>query len=123
MHVIVGAMDRRWVAVVLAVALVAAASLAGSGHVLEITLHFSDGRNATWKNSVADDVARDIIARPESVGPKYLTDARKKLAERQGYTQAVYGPDFWKIPQISKWFFVLREPLANRVVASNRPVP
>jgi hypothetical protein len=116
-------MDRRWVAVVLAVALVTAGSLASGGHVLEITLVYPDGRNATWKNSVADDVARDIIARPESVGPKYLTDAKKKLAERRGYTESVYGPDFWKIQQISKWFYVLREPLANRVVASNRPQP
>ena len=115
-------MDRRWV-VALVIAVLAAGSLAAGGHVLEITLHFSDGRNATWKNSVPDDTARDLIARPESVGPKYLVDARKKLAERQGYTQAVYGPDYWKIPQISKWFFVLREPLANRVVASNRPQP
>lgn len=114
-------MDRRWVVAVLAVIGFAAGSLAAGEHVLEITLHFSDGRNATWKNSVADDVARDITARPESVGPKYLIDARKKLAERQGYSPAVYGPDYWKIPQISKWFFALREPLSNRVVATNRP--
>lgn len=88
---------------------------------LDITVRWSDGRSNTYTQMIRDDDGRDIAARPDTVGGKYLEAARKKLAERLGYTAAVYGPDYWKIPQVSKWFFELKDPSANRVIASNRP--
>lgn len=96
-------------------------SAAAADNQLEITIRWSDGRSNTHTQSVPDDEGRDIASRPDSVGGKYLVAARKKLAERQGYTAAIYGPDFWKIPQVSKWHFELRDPGSNRVLASNRP--
>ena len=101
--------------------LLARAALASEDNVLELTVKWSDGRSSTWTQDVPDDEGRDIANRPEIVSSKYFPMARRKLAEKQGYTEAIYGADYWKIPQVAKWFFVLREPHANRVIASNRP--
>lgn len=94
---------------------------AEEGNQLEITIRWSDGRSATWNQSIPEDQGRDISSRPDLVTSKYLVTARKKLAERQGYTETIYGADYWKIPQVAKWFFVLKDPRSNRVIASNRP--
>lgn len=111
-------MDRLRFSLLIACALV---SPALAENQLEITIRWSDGRSNTHTQAVSDDDGRDIASRPDTVGGKYLVVARKKLAERQGYSAAIYGPDFWKIPQVSKWHFELRDPSSNRVLASNRP--
>jgi hypothetical protein len=95
---------------------------ADESFALEIQITYGDSsRSVTWKTSISDEDARDFQSRPESVQGRYLTEAKKKMAQRQGYTEAIYGPDYWKIPQVAKWFFTVRDPRSNRTVVSNRP--
>jgi hypothetical protein len=90
-------------------------------YVVEMSLIYDDPtRPFLWKTNVPDTEISDFQSRPDSAIQPYLTKAKKKLAERQGYSPAIYGEDYWKMIQVQKWFYALQD-RSYRVIATNRP--
>lgn len=95
---------------------------ADDGLLLEITLYYNSGRrDFTHRLSLPTGDRFRFESDPQGAARKFLPEARKKLAVKQGYSEASYGRDFDKILNIDKWFYHLSEPRSGRVIASNLP--
>ena len=113
-------MARRWFAALCFLVALGVPALADD-YSLVISYSIATApRPIDIKLSVDDSTARSIIGQPDRLPSDVQEQGKRKLAEREGYTEAIYGPDYWKMLQVNKWYYYLNDNRSNRAVASNR---
>lgn len=71
----------------------AAAAGAGDRYELTIVLAYDAGGSFEWRGMLTRDEYQQIEFFPKELREKYLTEARRALARKQGYFDAVYSDE------------------------------
>jgi hypothetical protein len=86
---------------------------------LEMTIRSNeDTRQFTYTATISRMDASDLAQSGDRAVQKYVIDAKKAYAQRKGYTEPLYGPDFWKMVRVDGWDWVVVDPDTHRTVAS-----
>lgn len=104
----------------LAVVLMLAGPVAASDLRAEIHLVYSGDRDFTYVVNVSASAVTEIESDPERALRPHVEDAKKKLAVKQGYAPAIYGPDYHKLIRVERVHFRVVDPSTSRVVAESR---
>lgn len=105
-------------AIVLALGLTGPA--AGGDLRVEIHLDYVGDRNFTYVVSAPASSGTEIESDPERALRHHIEDAKKKLAVKQGYSPAIYGPDYHKMIRVERVRFRVVDPSTSRVIAESR---
>lgn len=62
----------------------------------------------------------DIESDPERSLRPHIEDAKKKLAIKQGYSPAIYGPDYYKMIRVERVRYRVTDVSTSRVIAESR---
>ena len=105
-------------------ALVLALGLAGpirAGDLrAEIHLDYTGSRNFTYTVNLPASSSTEIESDPERALRSHIEDAKKKLAVKQGYSPAIYGPDYHKLIRVDRVRFRVLDSSTSRVIAESR---
>ena len=74
------------------------ADAAGSGrYQVSVVLSTSDNRNFEFTTPLDDSSFRQLRSNPDATKEKLIFQAKKQMADRQGYSESRYGADNWKM--------------------------
>lgn len=103
-----------------AVAMLSAAwrTAAAGGFRLELNLRAQDDSRPYLYQAEVTRAEADDLALGGGAQQKYLREAQKGYADKKGYREAIYGPEFWKIVRIADWDWKVIDSASGRTVSS-----
>ena len=85
----------------------------------EIHLNYNGDRDFTYTVDLPASSSSDVESDPERTLRPHVEDAKKKLAIKQGYAPAIYGPEYYKLIRVEKVRFKVTDPSTSRVIAES----
>lgn len=104
----------------LALALGLTGPAAGADLRAEVHLAYSGDRDFTYTVNLPASSATEIESDPERALRSHIEDAKRKLAVKQGYSPAIYGPDYHKLIRVERVRFRVVDSSTSRVIAESR---
>lgn len=104
----------------LALLLVAAAPLTAGDLRAEIHLDYQGTRDFIHVVNLPASASSDVESDAERTLRPHIEEAKKKLAVKQGYSPAIYGPDYYKLIRVERVRYRVTDTTTSRVVAETR---
>jgi hypothetical protein len=86
----------------------------------EIHLDYQGQRDFTHVVNLPASLASDLESDADRALRSHIEDAKKKLAVKQGYSPAIYGPEYYKMIRVERVRYRVTDTTTSRVIAETR---
>jgi len=76
-----------------------------------------DIRFTLYTAMISRNDADDMTRESSRVFQKYMVEAKKNYAQKKGYTETLYGADYWKMARVDEWNWRIIDPESRRTVS------
>ena len=101
-------------------AAVLAGPLAAGDLRAEIHLDYQGTRDFTHVVNLPASSSSDLESDADRALRPHIDDAKKTLAVKQGYSPAIYGPEYYKMIRVERVRYKVTDTTTSRVIAETR---